>query len=154
MLRIAQKFNLKIHDLISHLEIENIQSHSAIFMSFITYHVCRAFEFRVTFRPSNYGESEVEYSSFHGNKGGRSVHVFMWTEESHLFKECMHSNIHVYCSHEEEEQSCGTDGEEQSDCDEDGGKEIGSVVECGWLTMVDKGTDVSEVCKDFIMAYK
>jgi len=68
-----------------------------------------------------------------------------------LFKECMHSNIHVYCSHggmsEEEEQGRGNDDEEQSDFDEDRSKEIGSV-ECGWLTMVDKKTDASEVCRD------
>ena len=54
MLRIARKFDLKILDIVSHLEVENVQSHGAILMFFITYHACREFQLRVTF------DTEVE----------------------------------------------------------------------------------------------
>jgi len=146
MLRIAQKFNLHMLDIFFHSAIDgstfsdrrldNFHSYSAIFMCFLTNNVKSCF--RVTFTPANSHDqqSSLEYSSFTPNRGGSGLHVFMWTEESRLFKEySVHRDIWVSLLAEERIK--------RSNNVEEGR---------GWIVMVDKKTDVSQVCRELIMA--
>lgn len=74
-----------------------------------------------------------------GSKGGRGVHVFMWTDESRLFKEySVYSEINVTLNVEDTTLlASGSNVWE---------KEMACIVG------VDKKTNVSQVCRELIMA--
>jgi len=134
MQRIAKKFTLEIAGL--PWVLYNFHSHSAILMFLVTDNV--KWFFCVRFPPAiSHEESIVEYSVVTGNIGGRGVHVFMWTEESRLFKEYgVHRDIWVSLLVEERIRSSSNNVEERR----------------GWIVMVDKKTDVSQVFRELIMA--
>lgn len=137
-----EKFNVKMVDIVSasttsgfHAKVENFHSHGAILMCFITSGVSPGL-LRVRFEANNWSGPIQEYTSLIGSGGGKSLDVFMWTEVSHLFRDYKsYSNIDVYCSHVD-----------TSELD-------AAHVERGWMVMVDKDTDFSRVCKEFIVAF-
>jgi len=147
MQRIAKKFNLEnsvfLSDRIAFFpqRLYNFHSHSAILMFLVTDNV--KWRFCVRFTPAiSHDESSLEYSVVTGNRGGRGVHVFMWTEESRLFKEYrVYSDIKVSLSLSllaEERIWVANSGNNVEEVR-------------GWIVMVDKKTDVSQVCRDLIM---
>lgn len=137
-----EKFNVKMVDIVSaatttagfHVKVDNFRSHGAILMCFVTSGVSPGL-FRVRFEASNYGGPTEEYTNLRGRGGGgKCVHVFMWTEDSHLFRDSKdYSDIDVYCSHVDASELDATH------------------VERGWMVLVDKDTDFSRVCKEFIV---
>jgi hypothetical protein len=152
MRRIAKKFNLEIFDIFLASDgiaglpqgLYNFHSHSAILMFLVTDNV--KWRFCVRFTPAiSHDESSLEYSSLTRGRGrgGRGVHVFMWTEESRLFKEYrVYSDIKVSLSLSllaEERIWVANSGNNVEEVR-------------GWIVMVDKKTDVSQVCRDLIMA--
>jgi hypothetical protein len=152
MQRIAKKFHLEILDIVflsarieglskrprprqnNFQRLNNFHSHSAILMFLVTDNVKTPL--CVRFTPAiSHEESPVEYSVMPGNRRGRGVHVFMWTEESRLFKEySVYSDINVLA---EQRTARWTWIETELR---------------GWIVMVDKETDVSQLCRELIMA--
>lgn len=129
--QMKEKFNVEILDIASTGELENVHSYGAIMMIFISEKGSP--DFSVKFKPSSYGSSDsaLEYRITLANREGRSLNVFMWTEESLLYKEDNGSSnrgIRVDFSN----HSC---------------------IQNGWIVMVHKNADVSEVCKELIGAY-
>ena len=91
MLRITNKFNLQMHDIVTgqryfYQRFETLHAYNAILICLIT-NDAKSQRFSVTFGPPRYGEQSLEYSTVSGDRGGRGVHVFMWTKGSRLFKE-------------------------------------------------------------------
>lgn len=161
VLRIAKTFNLQIVDILFHRKsnratfsvppLNNFLSHSAILICFVTNNVKS--RFRVTFTPAiRHNESSMEYSCFTGNGG---VHVFMWTEESHLFKEySVYRKINVsFSRHEMTEEASSSNNVAEAETALLT-RDVNRVEkERGWMFMVDKKTDVLEACREFIMAW-
>jgi hypothetical protein len=161
MQRIANKFNLEILDIVFLSDriaglpqrLNNFHSHSAILMFLVTDNV--KWRFRVRFTPAyscpiytGHDESSLEYSSLTRGRGGRSVHVFMWTEESRLFKEySVYSDINVSSLAEHRIWTARWTVMVDSDINA-----TASIGVRGWIVMVDKETDVSQVCRELIMA--
>lgn len=129
--QMKEKFNVEILDIASTGELENVHSYGAIMMIFISEKGSP--DFSVKFKPSSYGSSDsaLEYRITLANREGRSLNVFMWTEESLLYKEdngYSNRGIRVDFSNH-------------------------SRIQNGWIVMVHKNADVSEVCKELIGAY-
>jgi len=137
-----EKFQLEMVDIVSdtnrsrsHVKIENVLSHGAILMCFISSSVSGR-PFRVKFDASNSGGPVQEYTTRRGNGRGKSLDIFMWRADSILLGEYEdYSNIDVYCS---EFRGSELDAEH---------------VERGWMVLVDKKTDSAEVCFEFINAF-
>jgi Leucine-rich repeat (LRR) protein len=67
--------------------LSNVHSHGAILMFFITYRFSRN-GFCVSFEPSNNHAACEEYNTVCGDgSGGSRLHIYMWTEDSKLFKD-------------------------------------------------------------------
>lgn len=159
--KIAKTFNLQIVDIFFHTRsnrstfsvppLNNFRSHSAILICFVTNNVKS--HLRVTFTPAiRHNESSIEYSCFTGNGG---VHVFMWTEESCLFKEySVYRKISVsFCRDKMTEEASSSNNVAEAETALLT-RDVSSVEkESGWMFMVDKKTDVLEACREFIMAW-
>ena len=149
MQSITEQVNLKVVDVVFHAtatpdadgrtplefhtKIEDFQSYGAILMCFLTDSE-ELGQFRVRFEASDDGRSAHEYTIRGGYTYSRAsnLYVLMWTEECNLWTdEKCYNNIAV-------------------SCDPNIFMEVD--VKKGWIMMVDKKIDVSEVCKQFIIA--
>lgn len=157
MLRFAEKFNLRIiasllpenrklnlnlHDIASLLPVcgsVNLRSHGAILVCMMSSHDAKSLDVTFTAATLTHRGSALKYSIMTGSKGGRGVHVFMWTDESRLFKEySVYSEINVTLNVEDTTLlASGSNVWE---------KEMACIVG------VDKKTNVSQVCRELIMA--
>lgn len=137
-----QKFKLGVVDLVSDttsfsslVHIENFHSHGAILMCFISSPVSSR-PFHVKFDADNSGGPAEEYGICRGNGRGKSLDIFLWRADSNLFTEYKEYNaIDVYCS---ELLGSAVDAKH---------------VERGWMMLVDKNTNVVEVCKEFLNVF-
>jgi Leucine-rich repeat (LRR) protein len=155
---ITAKFNLKVVDVVFHAtpddfgfpadpdaygrtplefdtKMEDFQSYGAILMCFLTSSDGLDL-FHVSFEASNDGGSSDEYEFRTGyileDEDGVKLrlHVLMWTEECNLFRdEKGYNNITVSCDSRP------------------------FAVKKGWIMMVDKNVDVSQVCKQIVIAW-
>lgn len=154
MLRIAEQFNLQTRGIVSrkftkftdrhpYKLLAKLDAHSALLICFIT-NDAKSQQFNVRFQPSWYGPC-LEYSSMSGDRGGRGVHVFMWTKGSRLFKEYSeYSEIFVSLFHQDSE-GCSSTTSEGCSSSRSNVEERGR----GWIIMVDKELDVSKVYREF-----
>ena len=150
ILQITEKLNLKMHDIVFqgtrtsfYQRLENLDGHSAVLVCFIT-NDAKSQQFTVKFRPIGHGKSTLQYSTITGNRDGRGVHVFMWTEGSRLFKECsVFSEFFVALSHDSRHHVSLSQGFSSINVEERGH---------GWIIMVDKKLDASKVCKELLKA--
>jgi len=147
MQSITEQFNLKVVDVVFHVtphesggesggfhtKMEDFQSYGGILMCFLT-GGDEPEEFRVRFEASDDGKSAHEYTILGGESDGAKVHVFMWTEECNLFRDDKCYNNIALCYNNFFGLTRMVD------------------VRKGWMMMVDKNIDVSEVCKQFIIA--
>ena len=132
---IMEVFNLQIKlvDIVSPtanrrvLKIENFHSYGAILICFITNTL------RVKFYPESYDYQSPTQYTIHGEKeSGRSLHIFMWTEDSILYKDYeQYTHIYLDCI-----DICAIKS-----------------VERGWLVMIDKKMNALKVCKEFVTSF-
>jgi Leucine-rich repeat (LRR) protein len=108
--------------------LNNVLSHSAILMCFLTDRVSGN-GFRVCFEPSNNRAIYKEYKTFcEHDSQGRMLHMYMWTEDSKLFKdENLHNKVEVYGN------GSGNELEEK-----------------GWIVALASKSQVLEVCKQIM----
>jgi hypothetical protein len=112
--------------------MEFVNSHGAI-LWFITNDVGRC-SFRVNFYDKRGKHSAHECITHGGERGGRRLHVFMWTRYSKLFKDFGHRvDISVGCS-----------------CDASASEWDKVLTEKGWLLMVNNRMEVLDICNQII----
>jgi len=120
--------------------LQEVHRHLPILMCFITTNRGRSDSFSVRFKPSNSRAQSEVYETVRGNGSGeRMLHIYMWKEDSKLFKD---ENFYdeVVVSH----NNCGYD---------DSGKgkkmDVGDV-DKGWLLSCSRETQVLQVCNQIM----
>lgn len=133
----------------SPVRLNNIRSHSAILMCFITNGLSGTV-FHINFERSNSRRQYDIYKTLPGDgSGGRTLHVFMCTEDSKLVKDknfC--DKVHVYPS----VNDCNNfyvDFSDDGSVNESDARRI----EKGWIVTLKSKTHVLEVCRRVVFAF-
>jgi len=112
--------------------LNNVQSHSAILMCFIT----QGIGFRIKFKPSHIHARDELYETVHENpSGGRILQICLWTEDSKLFKdESFYNQVAVH------KINCA--GRNEMDAEK------------GWIVTFASKTQALEVCKQVMLGIR